>query len=87
MLYILQHLCSFSLCGIIVLMILQVVCKHSKYTVMFHFFLIIVFLILFSERQIASGLGLAWRNYIISQKQYKCRTAQGDAGASQNGIY
>lgn len=54
---------------------------------MFHFFLIIVFLILFSERQIASGLGFAWRNYIISQKQYKCRTAQGDVGASQNDIY
>lgn len=84
---ILQYLSNFSLCGIFVLMILQLLCKHCEYTMMFHFSLIIVFLILFSERQIASGLWFAWRNYIISQKQYKCRTAQGDAGASPNGIY
>lgn len=54
---------------------------------MFQLFLMIVFLMLFSERQIASGLGFTWRNYIISQEQYKHRAARGDVGASQNGIY
>lgn len=49
--------------------------------------LYLFFNFIFSEREIASGLGFAWRNYIISQNQYKCRAAWGDDGASQNGVY
>lgn len=66
MLCILYHFCILKLFGIIVLIMLWVLCKHCKDTVVFQLFLMIVFLILFSERQIASGLGFAWRNYIIS---------------------
>lgn len=66
---------------------LWVLYKHCKDTVMFQLFLMIVLLILFSERQIASGLRFARRNYIISQNQYKYRAARDDVGTSQNVIY